>query len=84
MSLTLIIYLISITTAFKKEEKLGKIIKWLMQSGMVVNEAKTDLCLFCRHDCPPIILNVNGKYLISKNTVTRPLCLVESHKLDSA
>ena len=40
-----------------------------MQSGMVVNEAKTDLCLFCRHDCPPIILNINGKYLISKNTI---------------
>ena len=37
----------------KMQEKLENIITWLTRSGMVVNEAKTDLCLFCRQDCPP-------------------------------
>ena len=40
----------------KMEIKLEKIILWLTKSGMVVNEAKTDLCLFSRYDCPPVIL----------------------------
>ena len=51
------------------EIKLEKIILWLTKSGMVVNEAKTDLCLFSRYDCPPVILNVNGKYIISKKVI---------------
>ena len=51
------------------EIKLEKIILWLTKSGMVVNEAKTDLCLFSRNDCPPVILNVNGKYIISKQFI---------------
>ena len=37
----------------KMQMKLENIIIWLTKSGMVVNEAKTDLCLFCKHDCPP-------------------------------
>ena len=53
----------------KMQTKLEKIILWLTKSGMVVNEAKTDLCLFSRYDCPPVILNVNGKYIISKKVI---------------
>ena len=36
---------------------------------MVVNESKTDLCLFCRQDCPPLVININGKFVISKKTI---------------
>ena len=32
-------------------------------------EAKTDLCLFCKHDCPPLIININGKFVISKRVI---------------
>ena len=36
---------------------------------MVVNESKTDLCLFCRQDCPPLVVNINGKFLISRSII---------------
>ena len=49
--------------------KLEKIIEWLTMSGMVVNEAKTDLCLFCKKDCPPLVVNINGKFVISKRSI---------------
>ena len=53
----------------KMKVKLEKIINWLVQSGMVVNESKTDLCLFCRQDCPPLVVNINGKFLISRSII---------------
>ena len=53
----------------KMQGKLKNIIKWLTDSGMVVNEAKTDLCLFSRHDCPPLVININGKFVISKKVI---------------
>ena len=49
--------------------KLERIILWLTKSGMVVHEAKTDLCLFSRHDFPPLIVNIYGKYIISKKVI---------------
>ena len=51
------------------EQKLEKIISWLMQSGMVVNVGKADLCLFSRYDCPPLIINIDGKFVISKKNI---------------
>ena len=45
------------------EEKLGCIMDWLRDSGMKVNESKTDLCLFYRGDTTPIVLNLNGTTL---------------------
>ena len=49
--------------------KLERIILWLTHSGMVVNEAKTDLCLFAKNDSPPLVININGKYIISKKVI---------------
>ena len=49
--------------------KLENIINWLTKSGTVVNEAKTDLCLFCRYDSPPLVIKINGKYVISKKVI---------------
>ena len=36
---------------------------------MEFNEAKTDLCLFCRYDTPPLVININGKFVISKKII---------------
>ena len=50
----------------KMESKLERIILWLTQSGMVVNESKTDLCLFSKQDAHPLVICINGKYIISR------------------
>ena len=44
---------------------LEKIIKWLKQSGLKVNDAKTEFCLFYRKDSPPVKLNINNIELTS-------------------
>ena len=49
--------------------KLERIVKWLSQSGMVVNESKTDLCIFLAKDCPPIVVEINSKFIISKKSI---------------
>ena len=36
------------------ETKLATIKKWLMDSGLKINETKTDLCLFHRNDHEPV------------------------------
>ena len=51
------------------ERKLGVIINWLQNSGMKVNEQKTDLCLFYRGDTTPISINLNNKEIKSNNTI---------------
>ena len=55
--------------ALKMKLKLERIISWLTKSGMVVNESKTDLCVFHRNDCTPIVLEINGRFIISKKTI---------------
>ena len=51
------------------QQKLKKVIDWLTKSGMKVNEAKTDLCLFFKHDTTPIRISLNGQTVISKNKI---------------
>ena len=41
--------------------KLELIKKWLLNSGLKVNEAKTELCIFHRKDNPPITISFNNK-----------------------
>ena len=48
------------------QSKLERIIDWLTKSGMKVNEAKTDLCLFFKHDTTQITITLNQKQIISK------------------
>ena len=43
------------------------VIKWLRQSGLKVNDSKTELCLFYRKDTAPITITVFNETLISKN-----------------
>ena len=49
--------------------KLENCIKWLVQSGMKVNEAKTSLCLFHGRDTAPIEIIVNGAIIKSSCTI---------------
>ena len=49
--------------------KLERIVKWLSESGLKVNEAKTELCLFFKRDTTPIHFSLNGKILTSKNKI---------------
>ena len=51
------------------ELKLRKIMDWLKDSGMKVNESKTDLCLFYKEDSTPISLNLYGKTIVSNKTM---------------
>ena len=48
------------------ERSLEMITKWLRQSGLKVNDAKIEICLFHRNDPRPIELNINLNLLKSK------------------
>ena len=48
------------------KQKLERITKWLTDSGLKVNESKTEICLFHRKDQHPIQLILNGQILNSK------------------
>ena len=49
------------------ETKLKLIIKWLKDSGLKVNEAKTEVCLFYRKDTPQVVITVSGIRVKSKD-----------------
>ena len=51
------------------QAKLEVIIKWLKDSGLAVNESKTELCLFHRKDHHPITLFLSGQEITSKNEI---------------
>ena len=51
------------------EIELEKLVKWLRGSGLKVNETKTELCLFYKLDVSPVIINIGGNEIISKNTM---------------
>ena len=50
----------------KIESKLDSIATWLTQSGLKVNEEKTDLCIFHKNDSRPFTINLKGKQITSK------------------
>ena len=49
--------------------KLEMITKWLRDSGLVVNEFKTEICLFHRNDQPLIKVKVDGAVITSKKSM---------------
>ena len=51
------------------ERRLELMMKWLRQSGLVVNEEKTELCLFYKRDHPVINVTINNKLVRSKKTI---------------
>jgi hypothetical protein len=40
--------------------------KWLRQFGLKVNQAKTDACLFFKHNVAPIMIRVDDAFTSSK------------------
>ena len=51
------------------EQKLEMITKWLKDSGLIVNEEKTEICLFYKQDTPVVNISLNGKLIRSKKTI---------------
>ena len=51
------------------ELRLEMITKWLKESGLIVNEEKTEICLFYKQDHPTVTLTLNGKLLRTKKTI---------------
>jgi hypothetical protein len=40
------------------EKSLEAITKWLRDSGLKVNQAKTEVCLFYKHDVAPVHIRI--------------------------
>ena len=51
------------------EKTIEAITKWLKKSGLIVNEAKTELCLFHRNDVAPITIRINNCNVKSKKVI---------------
>ena len=51
------------------ETKLEMITKWLRDSGLVVNESKTEICLFHRNDQPVIHVKIEETIITSKKSM---------------
>ena len=51
------------------KETLEKIIKSLSESGLKINDSKTEMCLFYRKDCPPVTFMINGTLITSSSTI---------------
>ena len=51
------------------EKTLEQITKWLEKSGLIVNQAKTESCLFYKKDCAPVYLNVGDSTILTKKSI---------------
>ena len=51
------------------EKKLEMITKWLRDSGLVVNESKTEICLFHKKDQPLVNLKIENVTIKSKKSM---------------
>ena len=51
------------------EMKLEMIVKWLKDSGLKVNENKTELCMFHRNDYRPITITIHNEQITSKKSM---------------
>ncbi len=51
------------------EKELEMIIKWLKDSGLMVNSSKTEICLFHRNDQPDVLVVISGAPVKSKKSM---------------
>jgi hypothetical protein len=51
------------------EMRLEMIVKWLKDSGLRVNESKTELCLFHRNDTRSISISIQDQQIFSKKSM---------------
>jgi hypothetical protein len=63
------------------ERKLEMIIKWLRDSGLNVNQSKTEICLFHKQDQQPIQVTVENVIVTSKKSMN-VLGVIFDSKLD--
>ena len=49
------------------KKTIESVIKWLRQSGLKVNDSKTELCLFHQKDQAPITVTIFNESLTSKD-----------------
>ena len=51
------------------KKTLEMIIKWLKDSGLKVNDTKTEICIFNKNDTPPITITINNFELSINKTI---------------
>jgi hypothetical protein len=51
------------------EKTLERITKWLRQSGLKVNDSKTELCLFYKNDMAPVTIKVGNNEIKSSKSI---------------
>ena len=51
------------------ENSLSRVVSWLTKSGLKVNEAKTEICLFSRTNMPPVFIKISNQEVESKNQI---------------
>ena len=51
------------------EQKLEMVMKWLRDSGLAVNEEKTEICLFYKQDHPTVEITLNGQRIKTKKQI---------------
>ena len=51
------------------ERALNNIMKWLTDSGLKINEDKTDLCLFFKNDTSPIVIQIGNAQVKTKTEI---------------
>ena len=54
------------------QKKLETIIKRLKDTGLIINDSKTELCQFQRNDDHPVTLNLSGQVINSKKLLFGP------------
>ena len=51
------------------EKTLKAITKWLRDSGLKVNQGKTEICLFSKRDTAPVRIKIDGSTIMSKKSI---------------
>ena len=51
------------------EKKIEMMIKWLRDSGMSVNESKTEICLFYKNNVNAVDVSINNVIIRSKPSI---------------
>jgi hypothetical protein len=51
------------------EKSLKAVIKWFRKFGLKVNNEKTDMCLFYKHDTTPVFIKVGDLSIRSKKEI---------------
>jgi hypothetical protein len=62
------------------EDSLAEITKWWRQSGLKVNNDKTELCLFNRLEVAPVQIRLGVSKIVSKRSMNALTKLVQTNR----